>query len=271
MIVIIGQILEMLGCVILSITLFLGVRNNILGKIKEYRLISTSGFAAPYKRKEEHNIYVQQPIRNEDALPRRRTTLSASARDLLEEVEKERDQERNKAKLKGSINSLEEKVKDLFIDEQEMKEKTAVLNSDEFLNQSEEAITDVLDQTENEIKKSMKEVIQRTGIDKTAASFEKETDILESEGTDVLTDYSKEGEQTDVLEGSRTDILQETGKEDKTDILSPASIEEKTDVLIPEEEGTEVLKLAFSGKENEEAEQTSILPEESSEETDILI
>lgn len=266
MIIIIGRTLVLLGCVILSITLFLGIRNNIPDKLKEYRLISTSGFAAPYKRKEEQNIY-QQAIRNEDDLPRRRS-LSASARDLLEEVEQERNQERKKTK--GPINNLEDKVKDLFMDEQEMKEKTAVLNSDEFLNQSNEAITDILDQTEIEIKKSMKAVIQRNDMDEAAATLEKETDILQNEGTDVLTDYSKESEQTAVLGDSKTDILQKETTEEKTDILRPASREEEqTDILIPEADGTEVLKSAAAGKE--EAEQTAILPEENSEETDILI
>lgn len=251
MIVTIGWAIAGIGFSSLLFVVVSGYKNKIQDDIKEYKLITSSGFAAPHKSEQQNSIYREGKIIANN-IPKRQRTVSASARELLKEVEEERKQEREKQNRTSS--------KAFAAAEHHMNPKQNVSVSQDKNKEKHEA-------------KGIREHVKGAQGWISGKMEEDKTDILgsENEGTATLPEgnYLREKENlykaeeaTEALNILQTMNAKSTvpdgtlERERQTDILKEQDIFEKTDVLdgknVPENEKTAVLD-SMNGAESKTA------------------
>lgn len=287
MIITIGWVTTGIGILMAAAFILFGYKRKIFDDIKELKLITTSGFAAPHMAsKQAGNIYREGQIQENVVLKRGRT-VSASARSLLREVEEERRLEREQTGfVDESIRNIGSQVKGVNSGKELKEEQLPKKFADRFLG-SRSGQSNATPQSEGQ--NALQENISNDRSDRVNHSpkenqgknewnipVEEKTGILDQDSLETLKQEnpqesfperrSTKHESTDIL-----NVIQSLEKECEAK-ARPDETDENTDMLF---------EYSVNPTEDTEAEEaTGILDEatgilideaeEQSDETDIL-
>lgn len=268
MLIIAGWVLIAGGVITAIIVIITAYKSGLPNEIKELKMIKSSGFASEHSTEVKHgNIYRDKGI-PEANIPRRERTVSASARELLKEVEAERAAERRegtaarnrfaKAAENQSRDSERKAAPKMPQNRPSTKDPagTDVLPSQNVFNDNQgtdilrmgdtgvqvSAGTDILFVNESYSEENLPqetETIRKSSKKRKDAAG---TDILPTEKADSIakdrTDVLATEVGTDMLDSYDTDVLP---SETSTDVLTGES---GTDILPSQKEsaGTDVLR-----------------------------
>ena len=251
MIVTIGWAIAGIGFSSLLFVVVSGYKNKIQDDIKEYKLITSSGFAAPHKSEQQNSIYREGKIIANN-IPKRQRTVSASARELLKEVEEERKREREKQNRTSSRafaaaeHNMDSK-QNVSVSQNKNKEKHEAKGIIEHVKGAQGWISDKMEEDKTDILGS--ENAGTATLPEGNYLREEENLYKAEEATEVLNILQTMNAKSTVPDGTLE-------RERQTDILKEQDIFEKTDVLegknVPENEKTAVLD-SMNGAESKTA------------------
>lgn len=282
MLILSGWILIAAGLTLTIIFTVTAYKGKLPNEIKELKMIQSSGYTSEHNPQHRNTIYRERKVQDSN-IPKRERTVSVSARELLKEVEAEREQERNAARKQNNIEKETIASADVinsnnkgFPAKREKQQGTDILRTDNVGLQVS-AGTDVLI-----IGNHSDDVTEPLNMDQVSTPEYKVPHQLEQPkdaGTDILitdehactyqTEPLNEFRESDIEEG--TAVLADAANckhsniDEQYDKLCDETIEhnQETDIL-SDEQGTDILR-----DENEQ--ETDILAEEDSgENTDIL-
>ena len=240
MLIIAGWALIAVGFITTLLVIITAYKSGLPNEIKELKMIKSSGFASEHSTEVKRgNIYREKGI-PEANIPRRERTVSASARELLKEVEAEREAER----IEGAAAARNRAANPAQSQNRNYEREAARKTSQSRPSLEDTSSTGVLKDTAGTdvlpVKRNFSNVSQGTDILRMG-----DAGVQVSAGTDILFvngSYSEENlpQETEPIQKNtkpdaqdRTDVLTlETG----TDILNSSG----TDIL-PSETGTDVL------------------------------
>lgn len=251
MIVTIGWAIAGIGFSSLLFVVVSGYKNKIQDDIKEYKLITSSGFAAPHKSEQQNSIYREGKIIANN-IPKRQRTVSASARELLKEVEEERKREREKQNRTSSkaFAAAEQHIspkQNVSVSQNKNKEKHEAKGIREHVKDAQGWISGKIEEDKTDILGS--ENAGTAPLSEGNYLREEENLYKAEEATEVLNILQTMNAKSTVPDGTLE-------RERQTDILKEQDIFEKTDVLdgknVPENEKTAVLD-SMNGAESKTA------------------
>ena len=240
MLIIAGWALIAVGFITTLLVIITAYKSGLPNEIKELKMIKSSGFASEHSTEVKRgNIYREKGI-PEANIPRRERTVSASARELLKEVEAEREAER----IEGAAAARNRAAKPAQFQNRNYEREAARKTSQSRPSPNDTSSTGVLKDTAGTdvlpVKRNVSNVSQGTDVLRMG-----DAGVQVSAGTDILFVNGSYNEENLPQEAEPIQKKTKPDAQYRTDILT---LEAGTDVLnssgtdiLPSETGTDVL------------------------------